>query len=228
MHNQRIAIFDFDETIVKVQSADKFVDFIRSESDLLSPKILEIIRKFLIRFKFFHYLNKIIKNNNYHKRLKLYQIRGITKNEINLFAKKYYEDELKDSLILDVIHQLEIKKKEGFRIILLSGGYSSYIKFFAKDFSIDENDVIATDIEINSENKCTGFIKGIDCMGVNKILKLKNMLGGFKDFNLEKSFAYSDCQTDLPILKLVGNGFVVQNKFQKWIKENGLKLILWE
>ena len=170
----------------------------------------------------------IIKGNNYHKRLKLYQLRGITKNKINYYAKKYYEDELKDFLILEVMNQLQRRQKEGYRILVLSGGYSPYIKFFAKDFNIDVDDVIATDIDINDQNKCTGLIKGIDCMGTNKIAKLKNRLGALEDFNLKESFAYSDCQTDLPILKLVGNGFVVHSKYQDWCKENNLRQILWK
>lgn len=97
----------------------------------------------------------------------------------------------------------------------MSGGFSEYIKEYAKIYDIDY--VIATDLEF-IDGKATGKIDGIDCMGINKIEKIRSIIDLDK-YDLLNSFAYSDHISDIPLLSFVGNGIVVDfGEDTKWAK----------
>ena len=93
-------------------------------------------------------------------------------------------------------------------IVIVSGGFSEYIREYAKKNGIDK--VIATDLEIKN-GKYTGKIKGLDCIGINKILKLFESVN-INEFDLKNSYAYTDHFSDIPIISLVGNRFFITKK----------------
>jgi len=227
MEKNRFAFFDFCETLVTIQSADIFIDFVRENTTSYKRSLLEIIRLVIVKLKIRRIINKLFPNNNLHKKLKLYQLKGISRNRIENLSEKYYNEYLQTKLIPEIIDELKQKQKEGYRVVIVSGGYTSYIKYFATTFNIDTNDIIATDISFNGRDICKGVIEGIDCVKQNKIVKLKKSIKDIDSYDLEESFAYSDCITDLTLLKFVGNGIVVNNKEQKWSTENNLKQIIW-
>ena len=225
---KKLAIFDFCETLVSFQSADQFIDFILQNRFSFRAHIFEITRKILFIFRFFDVLNRLFPGNLIHKQLKLYQIKGLEEEKLEFYAQKYFQDILVPSIIKNISNELKEKKRDGFRIIILSGGYTIYLKYFADYFGINVNDIIATDIKIDKNKICSGKIKGLDCTRDNKIIKLSNNIENIYDYNLLESYAYSDCRTDLPLLQFVGNGIVVHSKKQNWVDEYNLEQILWE
>ena len=50
---QKLALFDFCETIIQFQTADGFIDFIRDKTNSRLMKRLELVRIFLAKIKFF-------------------------------------------------------------------------------------------------------------------------------------------------------------------------------
>ena len=227
MQSKKLALFDFCETLVTIQSADRFIDFVRENKRYTFMFLVEYIRVFLINIRFFIILDKLHQNNILHKKLKLYQLRGIKRSSLEKLARDYYKKSLKNRLIPEVISELKQKQIKGYRAVIVSGGYSIYIRYFAKDFGIDAEDVIATDILFDKKDICKGKIKGVDCMKKNKIIKLKQKIKNIADFNLKDSFSYSDSLSDLALLKFVGNGVVVSKKKKTWAKKNKFKEIIW-
>jgi HAD superfamily hydrolase (TIGR01490 family) len=227
MQDKKLALFDFCETIVSIQSADKFIDFVRESRKNKSIFLLEYIRVCLVKVLFFRILNKFFPNNILHKKLKLYQLRGIQECDLEKLAKDYYKKILVQRLIPEIISEVKQKQKEGYRVVIVSGGYTIYIKYFSKDHGIDLRDVISTDISFDRRNNCKGKIKGLNCIKKNKILKLKQRISNIESFSLKDSYAYSDSITDLPLLEFVGNGIVVSKKKQNWVKKYNLKEIIW-
>jgi len=225
--DKRLAIFDFCETIVAMQSADSFIDFVRDKTPSRKRNLLEFLRSFLTKLKFFSVINKLFPKNNIHKKLKLLQLSGIPKSTIEELSKNYYEDVLKDKLIPKIIDELKQKQSIGYRIIILSGGYTVYIKHFAETVDINSSDIIATDICFDKKDICKGIFQGVDCMNENKIIKMKKKIKDIDEFNLHDSYAYSDSISDLPLLNFVGNGIVVAKNKQQWMTENNFNLILW-
>ncbi|WP_297980706.1 HAD-IB family hydrolase [uncultured Capnocytophaga sp.] len=219
----KIALFDFCDTLVDFQTGDAFIDFIRENTDKRRAFIFEKFRSLLIKIKFFSILNRFLPNNNWHKRLKLFQLKGITKNEIEHLSLLYYTERIKPRLIKRIIQELQQYKKEGYSIYIVSGGFSDYIIHFCKEFEI--NQPIATNIKYK-KGICLGIIDGIDCMHAAKIDKIKNVIE-LQNVDMEQSVAYSDSITDLPLLTLVKNGVVVSKKYpQYWVATNKLKEII--
>ncbi len=227
MNLKKVALFDFCETLVTIQSADKYIDFVRHRQPSLKQKVLEVVRIILVKALCFRLVSKLFPNNIWHKQLKLYQLKGISKNDLEALAKVYYEEVLKPHIIPEIIKEIVKKQKKHYKIIIVSGGYAIYIKYFAKDFGIDFCDVMATQIGFTLKGICKGTIEGLDCMKANKVKMLRSRMD-MEQYNLESSYAYSDSLSDLPLLKFVGKGIVVTRKPQKWSKHNGLGEILWK
>lgn len=122
-------------------------------------------------------------------------------------AREYVETVLLSNEIPAVKERLLKHRAEGHTVVIASGGYMEYLKHYAARYGVDN--VVATELEV-IDGRFTGRIKGADCMGVNKLLKLKQTIS-VDNFNLNASFAYSDDYSDLPLLSLVGHPTVVVN-----------------
>ena len=109
-------------------------------------------------------------------------------------------------------------------VIIISGGYSPYIKVFAEQHGIKY--FFATEIEL-SKNKVTGHFSGKDCLNQQKVELLEQFLQD-NPIQFSSSIAYSDSSSDLPLLKWVNEGYVVsKDSSQKWAFENKLKEIIY-
>ena len=63
-------------------------------------------------------------------------------------------------------------------------------------------------------------------MRSNKVILIKKKFGDMLD--IVDTIAYSDSKSDLPLLLMVKDGYVIsKNKSQIWSVENKLKEILW-
>ena len=218
----KIAFFDFCETLIDFQTADAFVDYVREttkDSRILKfYKLYSLLKKtqiiklldFITRYKY-----------SINKRLVLLQLRGQEENFIRGMASKYYEQKIKPHFILPIIELLKEKQRDEWDIVIVSGGYDVYINLFANEYNI--SGIMSSQIEFKN-GVCTGLIKGLDCMRNNKVVLLNNKYKRTDFF----SVAYSDSITYLPFLKWVDEGWVVSKyKSQLWPKKYALKEIIW-
>ena len=219
----KIALFDFCDTFVDFQTGDAFIDFIRENTKKKKAFIFEKFRTLLIKIRFFSVLSKFFPSNNWHKKLKLFQLKGTTKSEIEHLSLLYYTELIRPHLITKIIQELQQYKEKGYSIYIVSGGFTDYIIHFCKEFEI--NEPIATNIKYQN-GICLGVIDGIDCMHAAKIDKIKKVID-LSNIDFEQSVAYSDSVTDLPLLTIVKNGVVISKKHsQHWPIINNLKEII--
>lgn len=222
---QKIAFFDFCETLVSFQTADRFVDFVSNQKKTKNGFYFKMIGTLARKFYIVHLFNKFAPYFSFSKKIKLLELRGIEKTTLNQLAEEFYFQVVRPKLIPTLVSEIQKKKQEGFLIVLVSGGYSIYLKKFAEEFEITH--VVATDIAFDKKGRCKGLIKGIDCLFHFKIKKLS------QEFNLDgtdlkNSIAYSDSITDLPLLQFVGHGIVVSNQFsQSWANKYGFSEIIF-
>ena len=142
-------------------------------------------------------------------------------DELNEYSKLFYSEKIKSNFIQEIFEKFLKHKSEGDTIVVISGGYSIYLKHFVEEFKIPH--LFASEIEFN-KNYCTGLIKGMDCLYDNKVAFIEGH-GIEKEQN---TVAYSDSITDLPLLKWVKKGIVIsKNKSQKWAIQNGFEEIIW-
>jgi HAD superfamily phosphoserine phosphatase-like hydrolase len=226
--NNKIAFFDFCETVVNFQTADRFVEFCLNENKQYIPN--HFLYKIFKKANITRIMAKILSIYSINKRLKLYTLKGISFERLDFLAQKYYIEELQPALILPVISEIVKKKEDGYKVWIISGGYDLYIKYFIEDYKL--NGQIATKIGFDKNNICTGSFDSfdsfdsIDCIGKNKVKLVKEKI---QDIDTYKSVFYSDSKSDIPLLKFCTKGIVVsKNKSRHWVAANNLEEIIWD
>jgi HAD superfamily hydrolase (TIGR01490 family) len=224
---QKLAFFDFCDTLVNFQTADFFVDFIRKKRGSIYMKLLNLILFLLIRVRIIAVLNRIYPEKSLSKKIKLLQLRNLPYDLIDQSAAQYYNDIIKPNLILPVIEELRELANKDYEICVVSAGYSIYLKYFAQDFNVAH--LISTEIAFNREGKlCSGTIAGKDCIGDEKINQIERYFEG-KKFALTESISFSDSISDLPLLQLTDNAVVVsRGRSQSWSIRNNFREIIWD
>lgn len=224
---QKVILLDFCETIVKFQSADRFVEYVSKVKNSNLIRLLILFYRIVRKIGIVNVLEKYLYNSSINKRLILLRLIGLSQNEIDSLALTYYRDIIKPSLIEDSILALNKFVKKGYRIIIVSGGYDVYLKYFAKDFDI--SDIVCTKIKFKY-GRCLGLFSGLDCINENKIKLLNKFL---KDNNIvinkELSYAMTDSESDLPLLQSVDNRIIVHRVGRnEWFKKYDYnKIIYW-
>lgn len=220
--DKKVVFFDFCETLVNFQTADGFVDFVRETSGKKRMRNFETLQKLLIKMRFFAVCYKLFPKKSIEKRFKLFQLRGFSKDGLEEYAKLFYAQKIKSNFIDDIFQKFTNHLNDSDSIVIISGGYSLYLKYFVEEFNLPY--LFASEIEFSKNNLCTGLIKGMDCLYENKVIFIEGH--GFE--RATNTVAYSDSITDLPLLKWVNNGIVVSRTVsQKWAVENGLNEIIW-
>lgn len=222
-----LALFDFCETLVDFQTADAYVDFVRER--LMRPRMmrLEQIQCFLRSFKLIQILERLTGYRlSLNKRLKLYQLRGISRSDLDECARAYYNEIICRRFIKPVLGELvRLKSVQGYDVYLVSGGYDIYLNYFVKDY-LDPDRLICSRIGFSKDDRCTGRMVGIDCLGHGKITLINGIIDKSR---YEDSVAYSDSESDLPLLRFVDRGIVVsRSNSQAWAAKNKMMEMIWE
>lgn len=225
--NMKIALFDFCETLVNFQTADRYIEYVvqnkkKNVNDIFLNGIICVFGSNYIRklfYKLFHF--------NIKKCLLLLRIKGMDKQELTNIAHKYYIDVIKPNLIMNMIDKLLEYKRNGYRIAIVSAGYDIYLKYFVNDFNI--NDLLANKLLFDENNIFTGKCVQPNCYGENKVLYLKKYYGVSSMNNIE-SVAFSDSPSDIPFLKFAKDSIVVakESVYPNWAKKNNFKVFNWK
>jgi HAD superfamily hydrolase (TIGR01490 family) len=192
---KKIAIFDLDYTILKVDSTSIYArEIIRNY-----PRSLLHLPQIFIYSAF-----KIL-NLSTLTRLKevFYQpLKYLTSQQREDFANLVVEKSISYAKkeALDYIKEL---KSQGFVLILASASPEYYVEKLAKHFGFDY--FVGTRLIFKGKKVC---IEGLNCKYEEKVKRIKELID-LEEYDLANSFAYSDNESDIPILKLVGNGFLV-------------------
>lgn len=218
----KVALFDFCETIANFQTADAYVDFVREKLQNKRMCRLERMQNCLRKLKLIQVIDKLTKYRySINKRIKLYQLRGQSYFELRELALEYYQERIRPNFIPSMLEKLLKLKEQGYSVLLVSGGYDIYLQYFVDEFALIG--LISTKVEFK-DDVCTGKFDGIDCLRGGKI----ELLNQFFKEKPNYSVAFSDSISDLPFLKWVNEGFVVShNKHQIWSEINNLKEIIW-
>lgn len=224
-NNNRVAIFDFCETIANFQTADEYVNYTRYHYGTFKMQFWNLLHSFLVKTKIISLLDYFFHNCSINKRLIVKQLSNEPVDKLDKAAKDYYNNRIRPNLIETVVNELVNLKREGFRIMLISGGYDIYLKYFAEEFGIKEEDVVSTKLGFKN-GKCTGSFEGKDCLNEEKIVRLNSLFPNRANYYFQ---AYSDSESDRPMLDWADQGFVVRRKdVRKWDVDNKFKEIVWE
>ncbi|PAV00949.1 hypothetical protein B9T66_00715 [Helicobacter sp. TUL] len=212
-----LAIFDFCETLVSIQSLLPYLEMVGKENPHYNGRILRLQQRILPRL---HRYTKIPLFD--FKAPRYPQLKGMDILHARELAKEYVQKELIYKTNEKVLERLRFHQENGHTIIIVSGGLEIYITEFAKLFGIEN--VVA--ISLQEQNGIlNGEIDGIHTMEYRKLYKLTQMFD-MSMFDLQNSYAYSDCPSDIPLLSFVGNGVAIEcGKDIQWAKIMGYKIL---
>ena len=217
----KVALFDFCETIANFQTADAYVRYVQSHSAPTNTRV-RLLYNILNQSRVLGIIRRLKPKGSIDKRFILKQMKGRTYEEMDRLAEDYYNNMIKPNMIAPVVSELKRLQSEGYVIYVISAGYDIYLKYFIRDFKVDG--LLSTKIEFK-DGICTGLFDGQDCMFDYKIDYINSMIKG----DHSQWLAFSDSVTDLPMLELVGHPIVIsKGKSQKWAEKKGFEQIIWK
>jgi len=205
--NRRLICFDMDSTLIKTEVIDELAD--RAGVGEQVRAITESAMRGEIDF-----------SESFKQRVAL--LKGLDESVMK---------EIADSLpIMDGADRLiSILKKIGFKIAILSGGFTYFGNALKKRFDVDY--VYANELEI-IDGKLTGNHLG-DIVDGKRKAELLKLIAQVEKIELEQVIAVGDGANDLPMLNLAGLGIAfhakpkVKEEAQQSISTIGLDGVLY-
>lgn len=183
---RRLICFDMDSTLIKTEVIDELAD--RAGVGKKVRKITESAMRGEIDFK-----------ESFTRRVAL--LKGLDESVMREIAENLP--------IMDGAERLmNVLKKSGFKIAILSGGFTYFGEYLQKKFGVDY--VYANNLEI-VDGKLTGRYLGEIVDGRRKA-ELLSLIAQVEKIELEQVIAVGDGANDLPMLNLAGLGIAFHAK----------------
>lgn len=210
----KVALFDFCGTLVDFQSGNPYIFHVVENQNSFILNTKNCFRK--LKFKLFRKFNK----NYPDKKDILKLLKGFDKKYLEEMALDYYIKKVRPRFYHKVIKKMLELKDKGYKIYLVSGGYTIYLQYFVQEFGLDG--VIATDIKFDKNNICKGVFEGNDCVKTEKLNRLKKLLNK----NLYKEIAgFTDSSWDIPMLDICNKKYAIAKREEKWMKNLNCEFI---
>lgn len=224
VRKKSVAIFDFCETLVDLQSADEFVLFVHQNNQLpILNQWLFASWKWARKFRFLAVYDRIFRNNPIEKKWLLYSLKGLTEEFIMQQATQFSEW-LKTRINENVWNQFEFTTKNSDLVIICSGGYEVYLRSFFSEFDVQ---IIATRIQFKN-GKFTGRMDGLDCLRHEKVKRIEKSYGSEIWSQAEIEF-YSDSITDMPLFEKSNRKIVAyKSNLPIWASADKFETIKWK
>ena len=104
---------------------------------------------------------------------------------------------------------MEVLKRYGYKIAILSGGFTYFGEFLQRKYGIDY--VYANELEVDEDGKLTGNYVGEIVDGYRKAELLK-LIAQVEKVNLAQTIAVGDGANDLPMISEAGLGIAFHAK----------------
>ncbi|MCF7823021.1 MAG: HAD-IB family hydrolase [Candidatus Marinimicrobia bacterium] len=198
-HNSIAAFFDFDETLLAIDSAGIGFKVLRAQGYITRPFMLKMILvMFLMKFRF------VDEQTVAKAMLGFYRGRSI--QPFMESAEDFYQEYLKPNLSPAVLEKLRWHQAQGHKTILVTGSIDYYLEPVMRDLGIDH--LLCTHLETGVDGLLTGRSQGPVCVGSTKV-DLAIDLAKEHGIDLSRSFAYGNSHLDIPILARVGHPIIV-------------------
>ena len=213
----RVAVFDFCETLIKFQTADAFINYVLEKT--LSGRMKRIDKGLWLFCKLgiprlLNLFSDMWERRSLNKRWRLYGLKGIAERELNDLAYQFYLDRLRPNIIEPVLSELKEKKEEGYTLGIVSGGFDIYIRYFAEEFGVD---FYLSGVIGFKHGVCTGTLVDEDCMRERKVEAISRLFTTRPAMSISYSYSLSD------------RGVVVsRNSHQEWIDKYKFSEIIWQ
>lgn len=159
------------------------------------------------------------------KERSLIALRGKQFNYVQRVGQSFLKNALAICLREQAILRIEWHQSRGDFVFIVTSSPDIYLNALCEHLDCDgyEGSKLAY-----HDGKFTGLFEGRDCLGSEKLARINAIAEG-RHLNLENSFAYSDHESDLPMLEKVGNPVAVSPTFtlKEIAKERGWPIENW-
>ena len=188
------AIFDLDRTLIKSFSAKEFVQARIFSGKMTAGEILS---------QFAGVLVYAMGQGNFAglAAVGAQGVKGIDEKEFMELGEQIYYKHLAEEIFPESRALVNAHIAKGHTVVIISAATPYQVYPIARD--LDIHHVLCTSLEVE-KGKFTGRIIEPACWGEGKVHAAKLMA---KDMNvdLEKSYFYTDSNSDVPLLEIVGN-----------------------
>jgi len=202
------ALFDFDDTLIRGDSIVKLC-FYAVRKGWMNP-----LRLLPVGVHSALYLCGLSTPQK-AKQAALRFLKGRSEDEVNRFAEDFCRTVLIPRLYPDGVKELKARAESGCEVWLVSASPEFYLKPLMKHLPL--SCVVGTRLYVE-DGRHTGLMAGENCRGVEKPLRIAEMLAARGDMlDYAGSWAYGDTAGDAPMLMQCGHKMAV-NARKKLIK----------
>lgn len=208
-----IAFFDVDGTLVSSTIVHCYI-WLRTNSYSPIQKFFWMIG-FLPKVIYYLILDKI--SRTHFNKVFYRNYEGLDVSEIKSSASTIFDNYLKVRIFPEAISQIEEHKENGDQVVLLTGSLDFIVRPIAEYLGVDS--VLAPSLN-ELGGRFVGELKSKPLIGEEKAIVMKRYAEK-SGVSLDVCYAYSDSQSDLPMLNCVGNPIAVNPS--KALRQQALK-----
>lgn len=193
-----VAIFDLDKTLTK---RDTFVPFLlglmlrNPQSFFSTPKLL---------WNVLLYFTGVQSNSTLKEAFLVTILKNCTRTTVQVWVDKFVDQTIERNLSSDALKRLSHEKRKG-RVVLASASIDLYVEPLARRLKVEH--VVCSKLKHAKGEYLIGSLDGKNCYGEEKLSRVIAYLTSFKhDLFIT---AYSDHDSDLPLLKYANKGVAV-------------------
>ena len=194
------AFFDFDETLIDIESSRLGFRYLWERRLVSLPFILKVLSA-----NYFYKRHWLSDEKMARLLIKFYRNKRLDDFQQGAYA--FYKERLKPHLAPNIHARVKKHRRQGHRLVLISGSVRYMLEPVAEDLGFDH--LLCTDLEVRADGLLTGRAKGPICLNSNKRV-LAERLALKAKIDLASSYAYGNHQSDIPLLKLIGNPYAVE------------------
>ena len=196
-----VAFFDVDGTLLKSTIVHYYI-WMRFEE---TPFLLKHL--WLIGFlpKIVYYLILDSRSRTRFNQVFYRNYRGMNVEHVKGLSTRIFEAYIRPKIFPAAASQIQEHKEQGTDVVLVTGALDFIVQPLANYFSVDC--VLAPQL-LEANGQFTGELTTAPLIGEEKAKAMRNYAEQH-EISLEESYAYSDSQSDLPMLECVGNPAVV-------------------
>lgn len=219
----KLAVFDFDGTIIPSQSGMKLsVDLVKSG---------QLNKRTTIRLIFWglRYKAHLPYKERVPRELIFRPFAGKNSEEVNQYIDDFYAEHLDKTVRGRLIEIADELKQDGYEPIILSAAFTSTLNSFSKRHGFVH--IVGTEMSIDNDGNYTGKVEGECVAGDEKLKRLYSYADEtFGRDNWEIEYAFADHYTDLDLLNQANYVCAVDpdKTLKKHAKKKGWEILEFE
>lgn len=194
------AFFDFDQTLLEVESGHMGIRMLREQGILPLGYFLKVwLANVFYQWQWLSEAGMARVLLTYYRRRNLLDFEAT--------AEEFYRTYLKPRLAPRILARLEEHRRSGHLLVLISGSVRYMLEPVVRDLRFDQ--LFCTELEEGPDGLLTGRSRGAICVDRAKQYFAKQFAVE-ANVDLAASFAYGNHPADLPLLETVGHPHVVE------------------